>query len=249
MGGEGKNLSTGAIVTTDAELNELCALLPTLPDKEPWLDLKFHAWEVLRYSREILEILPGLRRLWEAGTQPKALCEGLGRIDFLLMYPVVRGVRLVLELAGHPQLQPAESAPQQQRDSMAQAFAPSEVRNCRSRGVAREKMALHLEELGPAVSVAHEAVVRALAARGTEEHVLEQVRSEFSSVQELLGVAARHARAAYDWADQYWRLVDPEGREARFDRLRAMFRACHPSVLAAADSTECWPLGGSGRCK
>jgi hypothetical protein len=239
MGGAGKNSSTGAIVTTDAELNELCALLPTLPDREPWLDLKFHAWEVLRYSREILELLPAVKRLLEAGTQPKALCEGLSRIDFLLMYPVVRGVRLVIELAGQPQAHPPASAPQLPRDCVDQAFAPSEVRDCRSRGMTREKMALHLEALGPVVLQAHEAVVRALSAQGSEEQVLEQMRSEFSSAQELfLGVAARHARAAYDWADQYWRLTDPDGREARFDRLRAMFRAGQASGLPAVDSAR-----------
>jgi hypothetical protein len=226
-------------VTTDAELNELCALLPTLPDREPWLDLKFHAWEVLRYSREILDILPAVKRLWEAGTQPKALCEGLSRIDFLLMYPVVRGVCRVVELAGHPEAHLPASTPQLQLGSVDQAFAPSEVRDCRSRGVVREKMALHLEALGPLVLQAHEAVVRALATEGSQEHVLEQLRSAFASAQELLqGVAARHARAAYDWADQYWRLTDPDGREARFDRLRAMFRAVHPSVSAAVDSAR-----------
>jgi hypothetical protein len=203
------------------------------------MDLKFHAWEVLRYSREILELLPGLRRLWEAGTQPKALCEGLSRIDFLLMYPVVRGVRLVIELTGQPQSHLPMSTPQLPRDSVDQAFAPSEVRDCYSRGVAREKMAMHLEALGPAVLQAHEAAVRALAARGSPEQVLEQVRTEFSSVQGILqGVAAQHARAAYDWADQYWRLTDPEGREARFDRLRAMFRAGRHGMSAVAGSAQ-----------
>jgi hypothetical protein len=224
-------------VTTDAELNELCALLPTLPDREPWLDLKFHAWEVLRYSREILELLPAMKRLWESGTQPKALCEGLSRIDFLLMYPVVRGVRLVVELTGHPQVHPQVSTHRLPPDSVDQAFVPSEVRDCHSRGVAREKMGMHLEALGPAILQAHEAVVLALAAEGSSEQVLEQVRRGFSAVQELLqGVAAIHARAAYDWADQYWRLADPEGRAARFDRLRAMFRAGHAPASAAADS-------------
>ena len=83
-------------MTTDAELNELCGLLPTLPDREPWLDLKFHAWEVLRDSREILESLPKLKRLLDAGTHTRALNEGLSRIDFLLMYPVGQGVRTVV---------------------------------------------------------------------------------------------------------------------------------------------------------
>jgi hypothetical protein len=226
-------------VTTDAELNELCALLPTLPDMEPWLDLKFHAWEVLRYSREILELLPGLRRLWEAGTQPKALCEGLSRIDFLLMYPVVRGVRLVVELSSHPQVHPPVSTSRLPTDSIDQAFVPTEVRDCRSRGVTREKVGMHLEALGPAILQAHEAVVRALSAQGSAEDVLEQVRAEFSSVQQLLqGVAARHARAAYDWADQYWRLADPEDRAARYDRLRAMFRAGNASAGGVSDSAS-----------
>lgn len=221
----GKEPSTGDIVTTDAELNELCALLPTLPDKEPWLDLKFHAWEVLRYSREILELLPTLRRLWESGTHPKALCEGLSRVDFLLMYPILRGVRLVGSLTGHPEALAASSP-----GTVELAFAPAEVRDCRSRGAAREKIALHLEALGPAIQQAHDAVVRALTADGSPEDVLEHVRTGFAAAQELFQrVAAQHARTAYDWADQYWRLADPDGREARFDRLRAMFRAGLPS--------------------
>jgi hypothetical protein len=224
-------------LTTDSELNELCALLPTLPDKEPWLDLKFHAWEVLRYSREVLELLPGLKRLWETGTQPKAVCEALSRIDFLLMYPVVRGVRLVVTLAGHPQ--PHTASPPPQMGLVDQAFAPSEVRDCRSRMVVREKLALHLAALEPAILQAHQAVVRALAAQGSPEAVLEQVRSEFSAAQDILqGVAATHARAAYDWADQYWRISDPDGREARFDRLRAMFRAGQSSASTPADSAQ-----------
>lgn len=230
----GKRPSTGAIVTTDAELNELCALLPTLPDREPWLELKFHAWEVLRYSREVLDLLPSLSRLWESGSQPKALCEGLSRVDFLLMYPIVRGVRLVVALAGHPEVLKAPSP-----GPIELAFAPAEVRDCRSRGVAREKMALHLEALGPAVQQAHDAVVRALTAEGSLEELLEHVRTGFSTAQALLqNAAAPHARAAYDWADQYWRLADPDDREARFDRLRAMFRAGLPAGSAPSDSAR-----------
>lgn len=221
-------------MTTDAELNELCALLPTLPDREPWLDLKFHAWEVLRYSREVLDLLPSLQRLWESGTQPKALCEGLSRVDFLLMYPIVRGVRLVVSLAGHPDALAAPSP-----GPVELAFAPAEVRDCQSRGTAREKMALHLEALGPAVQQAHDAVVRALSADGSPEAVLEHVRNGFAAAQALFqGVAAQNARAAYDWADQYWRLADPDGREARFDRLRAMFRAGLPAVSTSGDSAR-----------
>lgn len=229
-----KSPSTGAIVTTDAELNELCALLPTLPDREPWLDLKFHAWEVLRYSREVLDLLPSLKRLWESGTQPKALCEGLSRIDFLLMYPIVRGVRLVVSLAGQSQLHPAPTT--LPLGAVEMAFAPTEVRECYSSGAAREKMGLHLEALGPAVLQAHDAVVRALSASGSHEDVLKHVHTEFIAAQEFFqGAAAQHARAAYDWADQYWRLADPQGREARFDRLRAMFRSGLPSGSASGD--------------
>ena len=96
------------------------------------------------YSREILELLPTLRRLWESGTQPKALCEGLSRVDFLLMYPIVRGVRLVGALAGHPEALAAPSP-----GTVELAFAPAEVRDCRSRGAARRRSPSTWRPSGP----------------------------------------------------------------------------------------------------
>ncbi len=189
-------------------------LLPDLPNDEPWLELKFQLQELDSDSKRIL------RKLEEAvlwvGEKERALMlfTSIRQLYFDVDHDAHAHAPRAVQLAqGLLTLAPEAVPPwgEMAGASRAEFDIPAEIRNCTSLPQAQGEMVRHLGGAASVVRLAHEAVLRAGASRGSCREVLEQVLREAVLFCRLLQEqACARAQQAYQWAWPYWRLAAPQ---------------------------------------
>jgi hypothetical protein len=198
-------------------------LLPDLPNDEPWLELKFHLQELYGDSSDVLRRLLELKPLLDVSAKARHLREALFDIYGAVHHHAKDHARRAMELAGDLLIRSPDSIPEWEpgKGGAADFAIPPEVSACTSLDEARAKLTFHVEELISAVDTTLKAVLRAAGRRGSRHEVLEAVRDEATTVyQSLHDAALPHARGAYCWSEQHWRLADPEGASA-YDKRAA----------------------------
>jgi hypothetical protein len=197
-------------------------LLPDLPNEEPWYELKFQFQELHGDSRELLRRLLALKPLLNANAQSRHVGHELFDIYGAVHHDAKDHARRAMELAGHLLTRSPDSVPEWEpaQDGAADFAIPPGVSACTSLDEARARLAFHVEDLRSAIDKALQAVLRVAGLRGSHHEVLQAVRAEATTVYACLhDVALPHAREAYCWSEQHWRLADPEGASAHDKRV------------------------------
>ncbi|MDY7226034.1 hypothetical protein [Hyalangium rubrum] len=196
-------------------------LLPDLPNDEPWFELKFHLQELHGDSRDTLQKLQELKPLLGIRGESHQLHEELFTLYGAVHHHAKDHARRAMELAGHLLTRTPESVPEWKpgAEGTANFDIPSEVSACTSLEDSRTQLAFHMNALFASVDRAHHSVLRAAGARGSMRQVLEAVHAEASAAfASLHDDALPHARDAYCWSEQHWRLADPEAAAAHDQR-------------------------------
>ncbi|QRN98153.1 hypothetical protein JRI60_03510 [Archangium violaceum] len=217
------------------------ALLPDLPNEEPWFELKFQLREL---DADLGELLMRLRvRKADLGAREKTtqLWSELYELYIQANHDAEDHAPRAVQLAQHLLAVPTAPVPEWGDGTEPRScdFAiPEEILGCHSLPEVSSRLARQLDEAISTFSQAHQAILHAVDSHGTVRAVLEHVLQHSTRCQQLLqGPAREHVRSAWQWSVPYWRLMDPESAAAH-DARAAVAEAELATIEAELDARE-----------